>query len=165
MAALNDFSHDQIRQIHSAVGLVITGAAMSEPGGALSMAREAIGGMKAVTEFLQAAEQPLLVEIMKDLGEPESDQRAAIDRDDPAARQQAMDTGIEAAVDAHSLLVEKAAEEEARDFARLLLAAADATVRAAKSGGILGIGGKQVTASEAAYVRRLADALGYSWPI
>ena len=58
-------------------------------------------------------------------------------------------------------MLAKGKNEDADAWAQLLLTAADSAVQATKTGGFLGFGGEKVTASEQAYMRRLADTLGY----
>lgn len=57
-------------------------------------------------------------------------------------------------------IVARVAPGEVEGFRRFLYHAADATARSVKEGGFLGLGGKPISAGEAAMLAELADSLG-----
>src|SRR4051794_2797577 len=59
-----------------------------------------------------------------------------------------------------SIVEQKATPEEAREYRNFLLHVADVVAHAAKEGGVLGIGGKEVTEEEQAVLDDLAAKLG-----
>jgi hypothetical protein len=61
-------------------------------------------------------------------------------------------------------LESKATNEEAEDYKRFIVALADTVAHAKKEGGVLGIGGKQVSEQERAAIEEIASTLGTEAP-
>jgi hypothetical protein len=64
--------------------------------------------------------------------------------------------------EAVAIVEEKATPEEIEDYRRFILRVADVVAHAHKEGGVLGIGGKEVSAEEQAALDQLAGALATS---
>ena len=62
--------------------------------------------------------------------------------------------------DAVQLVEQKATPEEAKDYRQFVLRLADVVAHAHKEGGVLGIGGKEVSPEEQAALDRLSSTLG-----
>ncbi len=58
------------------------------------------------------------------------------------------------------IVEEKATPEEAEDYRRFVLRLADVVAHAHKEGGVLGIGGKEVSPAEQGVLDQLANTLG-----
>jgi len=67
--------------------------------------------------------------------------------------------GLQQIREATELLESKATNEEAEGYKRFILALADTVAHAKKEGGVLGIGGKQVSEEEQAVLDQLAGEL------
>jgi len=72
--------------------------------------------------------------------------------------------GLQQIREATELLESKATNEEAEGYKRFIVALADTVAHAKKEGGVLGIGGKQVSAQERAAIEEIASTLGTEAP-
>ena len=72
--------------------------------------------------------------------------------------------GLQQIREATELLESKATNEEAEGYKRFILALADTVAHAKKEGGVLGIGGKQVSEQERAAIEEIASTLGTEAP-
>lgn len=155
------YSEAELGELSRALGQVVLGAGMSEKSGAFGLMREIMAAMSASAVFVGESSSPLLKQIVTDAGKADTDDAEQEAVATPESAEQAVENGIAAAKISHELLLAKGKNEDADAWAQLLLTAADAAVQATKTGGFLGFGGEKVTASEQAYMRRLADTLGY----
>ena len=152
---------EEIASLTETLGKVVIGASMSEQGGPISMVREVMGAMKASASYISSSDSPLLRQIVSDADDAKLDSMEEDYKNAPNLAQKAMDEGVESAKASHQLLLDKGSEADADAYAQLLLTAANAAIKATKTGSILGFGGEQVTPAEEAYVQRLAETLGY----
>ena len=72
--------------------------------------------------------------------------------------------GLQQIREATELLESKATNEEAEGYKRFIVTVADTVAHAKKEGGVLGIGGKQVSAQERAAIEEIASTLGTEAP-
>jgi hypothetical protein len=155
------YSQQELTDLTRALGQVVLGAGMSEKSGSFGLMREIVAAMQASAVFVGESSNPLLKQIVTQ-ADPSDMDEAEKDKDEsPESAQKAVEEGIAAAQRTHDLLLAKGRDDDADAWAQLLLTAANAAVQATKTGGFLGIGGEKVTASEQAYMQRLADTLGY----
>jgi hypothetical protein len=155
------YSNEEITDLTRARGQVVLGAGMSEKSGSFGLMREIVAAMQASAVFVGESSNPLLKQIVTQADPSEMDDAEKDKDESPASAQKAVEEGIAAAQRTHDLLIAKGRDDDADAWAQLLLTAANAAVQATKTGGFLGIGGEKVTASEQAYMQRLADTLGY----
>jgi hypothetical protein len=155
------YSNEEITDLTRALGQVVLGAGMSEKSGSFGLMREIVAAMQASAVFVGESSNPLLKQIVTQADPSEMDDAEKDKDESPASAQKAVEEGIAAAQRTHDLLIAKGRDDDADAWAQLLLTAANAAVQATKTGGFLGIGGEKVTASEQAYMQRLADTLGY----
>jgi hypothetical protein len=160
-AALDIYSKEELSDLTRALGAVVLGAGMSEKSGAFGLMREIMAAMSASAVFVGESSNPLLKQIVSDANPAEMDDAEKEAGTTPDTAQKAVDDGIEAAKRTQALLLAKGQDADADAWAQLLLTAANAAVQATKTGGFLGFGGEKITASEQAYIQRLADTLGY----
>ena len=161
MTTASDFAPEELKTIQLAPVLVIGAAAASEPGGPLSIMKEMMGGISGLGQSLQGNSSELVTELFKNIDEKNYDDDEINKLDTPDARQKLIDKSLPAARSAFDIISERGSKEDADAFAQALLNAAQGAVRAAKTGSFLGFGGTKVTEAEAAYVKNLANALGY----
>jgi hypothetical protein len=155
------YSKEELADLSRALGQVVLGAGMSEQSGAFGLMREIVAAMQASAVFVGESTNPLLKQIVSDadpssMDDPDKDKDAS-----PESAQQTVEDGIAAARRTYEFLLAKGHADDADAWAQLLLTAANAAVQATKTGSFLGFGGEKVTASEQAYIQRLADTLGY----
>lgn len=155
------YSQEELTDLTRALGQVVLGAAMSEKSGAFGLMREIVAAMQASAVFVGDSSNPLLKQIVTQADSSDMEDAEKGKDASPESAQKAVDEGIAAAQRTHDLLLAKGHDDDADAWAQLLLTASEAAVRATKTGGFLGIGGEKVTASEQAYMQRLADTLGY----
>jgi hypothetical protein len=155
------YSNEELTDLTRALGQVVLGAGMSEKSGSFGLMREIVAAMQASAVFVGESSNPLLKQIVTQADPSEMDDAEKDKDESPASAQKAVEEGIAAAQRTHDLLIAKGRDDDADAWAQLLLTAANAAVQATKTGGFLGIGGEKVTASEQAYMQRLADTLGY----
>jgi hypothetical protein len=123
---------------------------MAERGGTI---RETISMAKAYTE---TRERHAGAELLDDIlaAQPELDPKQF------GSAEELRDRGQQRIQEAVALLEQKATPEEVDGYKRFVLDVADRAARAHKEGGVLGIGGKEVSESEQAALDRLAADLG-----
>lgn len=160
-APVDTYPREELAQLTKALGQVVLGAGMSEKSGSFGLMREIVAAMRASAIFVGDSSNPLLKQIVTDANPAEMDDAEKEASTTPETAQKAMDDGIAAAKSTHELLVASGNAADADAWAQLLLTSANAAVQATKTGGFLGFGGEKVTASEQAYLQRLADTLGY----
>lgn len=160
-ATTDIYSKEELADLTKALGQVVLGAGMSEKSGAFGLMREIMAAMRASAVFVGDSSNPLLKQIVSDTEPSDMDAAEKDAKTTPESAQAAMDEGIAAAKRSYDALVAKGRLDDADAWAQLLLTAANAAVEATKTGGFLGFGGERVTASEQAYMQRLADTLGY----
>ena len=133
------------------------------PSGAIGMTQEILALRKSMTEGLQAAKQPLLVNIRQHV--QSQDVMEAIwddaghafgDRWDAANVRQ---TAIVACQQALTLL-KKIAPQDAQAYKEFVYATALKVAQAAKEGGFMGIGGVAVSAEEQSLLNDISRTLG-----
>jgi hypothetical protein len=149
MTAKSDFNAEEWSQVAQAPALAGLMVMLADRGGAI---RESIALGKAYaearrgggSEFIEAlvASPPQLSP--SDMGQPDQ-LRAQL----PQQIQQAVQT-----------VESKATPEEAEEYRSFILRVADVVAHAAKEGGVLGIGGKEVSPQEQAALDDLAGKLG-----
>ncbi len=159
--AADAYSEEELGELSRALGQVVLGAGMSEKSGAFGLMREIMAAMGASAVFVGESSNPLLKQIVTDAGKADADGAEQEAAATPESAEQAIENGIVAARISQELLLAKGNVEDADAWSQLLLTAANAAVQATKTGGFLGFGGEKVTASEQAYMQRLADTLGY----
>jgi hypothetical protein len=160
MATIDDFTAEELRLIQHAPVYVIAGAVASETADAFGSMREMIDGVEGFAAATAQAGDSLLTEIFNAIDQTQPDDFDIDEVSREENRDAVMQQGIESAVSAHHLLATRAEAADADAYAESLLRAAGAAVRAVKTGGFLGFGAEAITEREAAYVRRLGEALG-----
>jgi hypothetical protein len=162
MATIDDFTADELQLIQHAPVYVIAGAVASETAtDTFESMREMIDGVEGFAASMAQADDSLLTAIFESIDQTQPDDFDIDEVSRAENRDAVMQQGIDSAVAAHQLLATKAEAADADAFAESLLNAAGAAVRAVKTGGFLGFGAEAVTEREAAYVRRLGEALGH----
>ncbi|MCO5222213.1 MAG: hypothetical protein M9947_11635 [Thermomicrobiales bacterium] len=158
--SVDAYSKDELAKLTVALGKVVLGAAMSEPGGNFSTMREIMAAMRASAMFVGESSNPLLRQIVT---QTESEDVDKVDMESEASKDPkvVVQEGIVAARSSYESLLAKGHHDDADAWAQLLLTSANAAVEATKTGGFLGFGGEKVTESEQAYMQQLADTLGY----
>jgi hypothetical protein len=139
---------------------VLTAASAAEADGARRTMAEGAAGHGAISLGRESA-SPLVsavaTELVSRVGDPEAgEELPVITLPEPAV---AITDALERAGAAAALLAVRVDEGEAGAYRHWLVSIAEEVVTAAPSGGVLGLGGEQVTESERSFRDRLAAAL------
>lgn len=107
-------------------------------------------------------DNPLILDVLLDLrtGEDGPEDQGETIAVDPERRDRQLAEALDHARRANDFLTAKASEPEANDYRTWVQAIGREAVRAATSGGFLGIGAERVTATEAEFMSQLRAALG-----
>ena len=144
-----DFNAEEWTTVTSAPALAGIAVAAAGRGGTL---REGLVLARTYPEARSAEHSELLEAILA--SPPGIDPQSGGDAATLADR---AETAVRAASD---LLREKAGAEELREFGDFVVAVTGAVARAHKEGGVLGFGGKEISAPEQVAMDRMALALG-----
>lgn len=144
MTTKSEFNAEEWDRVAQAPALAALAVMLADRGGAI---RESIAVGKAYAEARRDSGDGLLDAIV-----------ASAPQLDPASvgAPEQLPERINEAV---AIVEEKATPEEGEEYRRFILRVADVVAHAHKEGGVLGIGGKEVSAEEQAALDQLAGAL------
>jgi hypothetical protein len=148
MTRKSEFNAEEWDRVAQAPALAALSVMLADRGGAI---RESIALGKAYAEARRDAGSELIEELV-----------ASPPRVDPASMGPPEQLGEQLLVrvsDAARLVEAKATPEEAEQYRSFILRVADVVAHAHKEGGVLGIGGKEVSEEEQAALDRLASTL------
>ena len=147
MTTKSEFNGEEWERVSRAPALAGVMVALADRGGSF---RESLALGKAYAAAKRDGGSELLEELV---ASPPSLNRESIGQPDQVPEQ------IGEAV---KLVEEKATPEEAEEYRQFILRLADVVAHAHKEGGVLGIGGKEVSEEEQAALDRLSSTLGHS---
>jgi hypothetical protein len=148
MTKKSEFNAEEWDRVAQAPALAALSVILADRGGAI---RESIALGKAYAEARRDAGSELIEELV---ASPPRVDRASMGPPDQLGEQLP-----ERVRDAVRVVEEKATPEEAEQYRAFILRVADVVAHAAKEGGVLGIGGKEVSEEEQAALDRLSGAL------
>ena len=139
---------------------VLTAASAASPDSARKTRAEAEAGRDVIADA-RVSPSPLVAAVaaalLAEVGDPELGEEApVIEPGDPIAYAEDV---LQRATEANALLTAKAERADAETYKHWLVEVAESVVGAASTGGVLGIGGEQVTDSERDFRDGLAKAL------
>jgi hypothetical protein len=149
VTAKSEFNAEEWDRIAQAPALAALAVVIADRGGAI---RESIALGRAYAEARRDAGSELIEQLVaspphldrESIGQPDQLRTQLPERIDDAVR----------------LVEQKATPEEAEQYRQFILRVADVVAHAAKEGGVLGIGGKEVSEQEQAVLDELAAKLG-----
>ena len=144
MTTKSDFNADEWERVARAPALAALSVMLADRGGAI---RESIALGKAYAEARRDGGSELLEQLVSS---PPSIDPQSVGQPDQIPEQ------IREAV---RTVEQKASPEEADDYRKFVLRLADVVAHAHKEGGVLGIGGKEVSPEEQAALDRLSSTL------
>ena len=147
MTTKSEFNGEEWERVSRAPALAGVMVALADRGGSF---RESLALGKAYAAAKRDGGSELLEELV---ASPPSLNRESIGQPDQVPEQ------IGEAV---KLVEEKATPEEAEEYRQFILRLADVVAHAHKEGGVLGIGGKEVSEEEQAALDMLSSTLGHS---
>jgi hypothetical protein len=139
---------------------VLTAASAAQPDGSRRTAAEGEAGFTAISEG-RFAGNPLVAEIATELvsrlGDPEQGEEAPVI--EPVDPEGMIADTLRRAEEAHVLLGVRVDDGDAGAYRHWLVEIADQVVTAAQTGGLLGLGGEEITESERLFRDELAAVL------
>jgi hypothetical protein len=144
-----EFNAEEWSKLVEAPALVALRVIAADRGGTL---RESLSLGRAYAEARQSGDSGLLEEIVSSA--PQVDPSGL---KDPGALEQRVQGSLREVL---QLLEQKATPEEVEAYRQFVLKVGETVARAHKEGGLLGIGGKEVSVSEQAVLDELASTLG-----
>jgi hypothetical protein len=145
MTTKSEFNADEWERVARAPALAGLMVILADRGGAI---RESVALGKAYAEARRDGGSELLEQLVASA--PQLDPQSV-------GQPEQLSERIREAV---RIVEEKATPEEAEDYRRFVLRLADVVAHAHKEGGVLGIGGKEVSPAEQAVLDQLANTLG-----
>jgi hypothetical protein len=154
----SDFTDEEWARILRAPFVAGMAISLADPGGPIEMSKETIATIKSATS--PPSREQLLTEVALDI------QSMTQQKQNPL-KDFKLDKGshpgqqiLDELRAAQEVVASKATPEEARAFAEWLLTTAQAAADAAKEGGFMGFGAKQVSEGEQAMLDQVRTALG-----
>ena len=139
---------------------VLTAASVATPDGARKTRAENEAGRDVISDARVSASQlvaAVAATLLAEVGDPELGEEApVIEPGDPLAYAEDV---LQRAAEVNALLTAKAEQADAETYKHWLIEIAESVVGAASTGGVLGLGGEQVTDSEREFRDGLAKAL------
>jgi hypothetical protein len=145
MTTKSEFNADEWERVARAPALAGLMVILADRGGAI---RESVALGKAYAEARRDGGSELLEQLVASA--PQLDPQSV-------GQPEQLSERIREAV---RIVEEKATPEEAEDYRRFVLRLADVVAHAHKEGGVLGIGGKEVSPAEQGVLDQLANTLG-----
>ncbi len=157
MTTKSDFTDEEWVRVRRAPFVAGMAISLADPGGPIEMAKESVATIKSATN--PPSRDQLVAEIALDI-QAMTQQKQNPLRDymlskDTKPGQQVLDE-LRAV---HGIVVSKATPEEADAFSQWLVATAQAAADAAKDGGFMGFGAKQVSQGERDMLEQVRSAL------
>jgi len=152
MATKDDFSPEDWNALVRAPLIAGLAISIADPGGPIELTKESMAAMKSVLEPVGGDQPELVAAIRADFEAEARDHHNPVKGYKPRSPQEIVDElkRVNAIVSA------KATPEEAEGFRNLLRTAAQRAAEAAKEGGFMGFGGKEVIS---AGEQRMLDAI------
>ncbi len=157
MTTKTDFPDEEWTRIVRAPFVAGLAISLADPGGPIEAAKESMATIKSATNPPSRAQ--LLAEVALELQALTQQRHNPLKGYKPAGGQAPGEQVLAELVAVQALVAARATPEEAAAFAAWLVATAQAAADAAKDGGFMGFGAKQVSDGEQAMLDRLRDAL------
>lgn len=120
----------------------------------------AVAAQQLISDAKGALDNPLILHVVSEMSnEGISSGNREVDLDDEGARSSALKSALAASAVAAALL-NRAPADQAQAYKQWVLNAAIAATRAVKTGGILGIGDKEISDGESEFLNKLESSLG-----
>ena len=157
MTTKSDFPEDEWIRILRAPFVAGLAISLADPGGPIEAAKETMATVKSSTN--PPSREELLAEVALELNAMTQQRQNPLKGYRPAKGEAPGDQVLEELRAVQALVAARATPEETAAFAQWLLATAQAAADAAKDGGFMGFGAKQVSDGEQAMLDRLREAL------
>jgi hypothetical protein len=154
----SDFPEDEWTRVVRAPFVAGLAISLADPGGPIEAAKESMATIRSATN--PPSREQLLAEVALELQALTQQRHNPLKGYKPTRGGEAPgDQVLDELRGVQALVAARATPEETSAFARWLLATAQGAADAAKDGGFMGFGAKQVSDGEQAMLDRLKDAL------
>ena len=157
MTTKSDFPEDEWTRIVRAPFVAGLAISLADPGGPIEAAKESMATIKSATN--PPSREQLLAEVALELQALTQQRHNPLKGYKPTRGEAPGDQVLDELREVQALVAARATPEETTAFATWLLATAQGAANAAKDGGFLGFGAKQVSDGEQAMLDRLKGAL------
>ena len=157
MSTTSDFPEEEWTRIVRAPFVAGLAISLADPGGPIEAAKETMATVKSSTN--PPSREQLLAEVALELNAMTQQRQNPLKGYKPAKGEAPGEQILEELRAVQALVAARATPEETAAFGQWLLATAQAAADAAKDGGFMGFGAKQVSDGEQAMLDRLREAL------
>lgn len=157
MTTKSDFPEDEWTRIVRAPFVAGLAISLADPGGPIETLKESMATIRSATN--PPSREQLLAEVALELQAQTQEHHNPLKGYKPDGGTPPGEQVLAELRDVQGLVAARATPEEATAFGRWLLATAEAAATAAKDGGFLGFGAKQVSEGEQEMLDRLRDAV------
>jgi hypothetical protein len=153
----SDFTEDEWSRIVRAPFVAGLSISLADPGGPIEAAKETMATIKSATS--PPSREQLLTEVALDIQAEVQAKRHPLKGYKPTKGKAPGEEVLTELREVHALVATKATGEEAAAFGQWLVATAQAAADAAKDGGFMGFGAKQVSDGEQAMLDKVRGAV------
>jgi len=157
MSTKSDFPEEEWTRIVRAPFVAGLAISLADPGGPIEAAKETMATVKSSTN--PPSREQLLAEVALELNAMTQHRQNPLKGYKPVKGEAPGEQILEELRAVQALVAARATPEETAAFGQWLLATAQAAADAAKDGGFMGFGAKQVSDGEQAMLDRLREAL------
>jgi hypothetical protein len=152
-----DYTEEEWAALRRAPTVAGFAVSLSDPGGPIEMGKESIAALRAAGT--PPGDHELLIAVSQD-AMAQQQQRHNVLKEMNLQPQTAREQIAEELRKVNEILSAKATPEEAGAFRQWLVDSAQATAEAAKEGGFMGIGAKQISEGEQGMLAKIREVLG-----
>jgi hypothetical protein len=158
MTSKSDFTDEEWNRVRRAPFVAGMAISLADPGGLIEVSKETMASFRSAA--VPPSEEELLLSVSHDIQSMVQQKQNPLGDFKPTNAQLAGQQVLEELRAVDEIVARKATPEESAGFRRWLLATAQAAADAAKEGGFLGLGAKQVSEGEHAMIDQLRSTLG-----
>jgi len=154
----SDFSEEDWARIVRAPFVAGLAISLADPGGPIEAAKESMATMKSATN--PPSREELLADVALEIQAMTQERNNPLKGYRPTKGEAPGEQVLDELREVKALVATGATPEEATAFGAWLMASAQAAAEAAKDGGFMGFGAKQVSDGEQAMLDRVREAVG-----
>jgi hypothetical protein len=154
----SDFTEEEWARVIRAPFVAGMAISLADPGGPIEAAKESMAMMKSATN--PPSREQLLAEVALEISALAQQRHNPLSGFKPTKEKQPGEQVLDELRSVQQLVTAKATREEATAYAGWLMHSAQAAAEAAKDGGFMGFGAKQVSDREQSMLDQVREAVG-----
>lgn len=158
MTTKSDFTEEEWARVIRAPFVAGMAISLADPGGPIEAAKESMAMMKSATN--PPSREQLLAEVALEISALAQQRHNPLSGFKPTKEKQPGEQVLDELRSVQQLVTAKATPEEATAYAGWLMHSAQAAAEAAKDGGFMGFGAKQVSDREQSMLDQVREAVG-----